>query len=374
MFLADRTYTGSTDQAFKDFVTSGQINNLDQILCNKFNSTLGISFAKGTFTALLVGWYSGKNFNDNITITAKNGSKTTVESLKNIYIDNFTSRIGGWLDGELGLPSGTAYNVYKMYTGLRDSENALTLANAQLAIANENEVEAALSEADGGSSDISYADAKKNADAANTNAKSAQTKVATVKASLVTFVITTVFADQLTAIDQSLGLVPGSMSMIVGQAVGMYYGVAINPWLFAAMFIATNLFGVYKIDLSCTADGYYPEMQSPPSDSVSDNGHLGVFDGLKADIRKANFVKAAQYKARTLIGDALALPAKFNDQRMTPSQIMTGRTEDVDYWFPTTAKVIYQYTGFPDPTTGLLSSRAGVWQNPQTTMYTHIGF
>ena len=164
------------------------------------------------------------------------------------------------------------------------------------------------------------------------------------------------------------------MSMIVGQAVGMYYGVAMNPLLFAGIFIAMNLFGVYRIDLVCTADGYYPEMQSPPSDAIYDNGHLGTFDGLNTDARRVNFVKAAQYKARRLVGDALNLPAAFKTQQITPSQIMTGRREDVDYWFPTTAKVIYQYTGYPDPTTGLLSTRAGVWQNPQTTMYTHIGF
>lgn len=411
MYLADRAYTGSSEQAFNDFVTSGQINALDTILHDKFENTLGISFAKGTFTSLLVGWKNGNNFNDDITIVAKNGNKTTVQSLKNLYLENFTSRIGGWLDKQLNLPSGTAYNVYKMYTGLRDAQSALALANAQYAAANTQmwaayktsisytQVTPGVTDdfnslfGDGFASPQKVASFKSAADPSKTttvkealdkkvvandtaqkNLTSAQTKVNVMKSTLVTFVITTVFADQLAAIDQSLGLVPGSMSLLVGQAVGMYYGVAMNPLLFAGIFIAMNLFGVYRIDLVCTADGYYPEMQSPPSDAVYDNGHLGTFDGLSADARKINFVKAAQYKARRLVGDALNMPTIFKDQRMTPSQVMTGRREDVDYWFPTTAKIIYKYTGFPDPTTGKLSTRAGVWQNPQTTMYTHIGF
>lgn len=403
MFLADRAYTGSTAKAFDDFVTSGQINVLDQNLINKFDSTLGVSFAKGTFTALLVGWKNGNNFVDDMKI-----GTTTVKSLKTIYVDNFTGRIGGWLDNQLGLPSGTAYNVYQMYTGLKEAQNALSLASAQFTAANgqmwanyragitvppgtpginddfntmfgnefktPGEVASFPSKADPTKTvDIAAKD-KANATAAEAKLKDAQTKVAMAKSMIVTFVVTTVFADQLAALDQSLGLVPGTMSMIVGQAIGMYYGVAMNPVLFAALVIAMNLFGVYRIDLVCTADGYYPEMQSPPSDAVYDNGHLGTFDGLNASARKINYVKAAQYKARRLLGDVLDLPAKFNNQQMTPSQIMTGRREDVDYWFPTTARVIYQYTGYPDPTTGLLSTRAGLWQNPQTTMYTHIGF
>jgi len=101
---------------------------------------------------------------------------------------------------------------------------------------------------------------------------------------------------------------------------------------------------------------------------VFDNGNLGIFNGMDANARKQGFVQAAQYKARTLAGDALMLSERIGDETAIPSQIMVGRQEDADYWSYKIDDVICSKIG------GCEGTRAGMWKNPQTTSYTHIGF
>lgn len=95
---------------------------------------------------------------------------------------------------------------------------------------------------------------------------------------------------------------------------------------------------------------------------------MGVFDGFNNKKKKEYFVNAAQYKARTLAGDALMLSERIGDELAIPSQIMVGRQEDVDYWNYKIDEVICSKIG------GCAGTRAGMWKNPQTTFYTHIGF
>jgi len=133
-------------------------------------------------------------------------------------------------------------------------------------------------------------------------------------------------------------------------------------------FIAMNLFGVYKVKLVCTADGYYPGIEPPLDPTKYDVPNLGEFDGFNAASRRSSFVAAAQYKARTLAGDALMLSEGIGDETAIPSQIMVGRQEDADYWSYKIDDVICSKIG------GCEGTRAGMWKNPQTTSYTHIGF
>jgi hypothetical protein len=62
------------------------------------------------------------------------------------------------------------------------------------------------------------------------------------------------------------------------------------------------------------------------------------------------------------------LSERIGDELAIPSQIMVGRQEDVDYWSYKTDEVICSKVG------GCAGTRAGMWKNPQTTFYTHIGF
>ncbi len=401
-YLLDVYQNGST-KSFEDLVKSGDLMKIDNLLTDKFDSLFGVSLAKGTFTSLLAAWNYKVGWDEKIPAP---GTLGQIPTLKDVYINNFTERITGWIDSELGLPRGTALASYQMFSNLKAAQQALDSAQVAANLADtaawstyraavtgtptseilqkdyntlfgasaSPEQVAANLKATGAAGSAKVKDVYAQHDAADASLQKAKINVATLKASLVTFAVNILFSDQMASIDQSLGLVPGSTSLVVGQLISSYYGVAMNPMLFAAIFVAMNLFGVYKVELQCTADGYYPGIEQPPADSVSDNGNLGIFDGMNPTTRKAGYVKAAQYKARSLLGGVLDMPSIFNDQRMTPSQIMTGRREDVDYWYWKTKLVIYKYTGEPDPSTGLLSSRAGLWQNPQTTAYTHIGF
>ena len=191
--------------------------------------------------------------------------------------------------------------------------------------------------------------------------------IAAMRAELISFVITTVFSEQIGQAEEAIGLVPGTGGMLVGMAVSYLLGAAVNPAVIA-IFVIQNLFGVYKQVLVCTADGYYPGIESEPDPSVVDFAGLGKFNGRNQKLVKENYIKAAQYKARTLAGDALMLSERIGDELAIPSQIMVGRQEDVDYWSYKTDEVICSKVG------GCAGTRAGMWKNPQTTFYTHIGF
>lgn len=193
---------------------------------------------------------------------------------------------------------------------------------------------------------------------------------------LVVLAVQIFFSDELVALDRSLNLPPGTMSQALG-VVGMLIvgtgGVALVAAVGMLLYIA--LFGVYRVDLQCTADGYYPSMESAPDPSVWDNGGLGVFDGMNAEIRQKKFVEAAQYKANKLVQDLYMMPARTGKETLVPTQVMTGRWEDVNMWAPLTADTICKKVGSGSQTNGLCSgTKAGMWANPQTTAYTHVGF
>jgi hypothetical protein len=378
-YMVDDAQWGNTI-AFENFVKSGQIGKLDDLLRTRFDEALGVSLAPGTFTAIIAGWRNNGNFKNDYTFIGSDGKTNyTLPSLETVYKKEFASRISEWFDKQLGLSAGTSYSIYKSYKSYEAARHAFQSASVASGYLDDALAEAkrTLSGLEPGTPAATTAQENVNklqaeSDKAKTNLSSKQTQMVQMKAELISFVISTLFAKQLAALEESLGLVPGSGAMLVSMAVNWYFGLGIGPWAIG-MFIVLNLFGYYKTELLCTADGYYPGAETPSSSDIVDNGGLGVFDGMNSNTKKAEYVKAAQYKARTLLGDVLSMPRVFNDQRMTPSQIMTGRKEDVDYWYPKTLDVIYQYTGAPDEN-GEIPSRAGLWQNPQTTAYTHIGF
>jgi len=340
------------------FYKSGNLARLDTWISGRFSNFLGFDLPAGTFTSLFYG-LKNNNFSDNIPA---NGARPEIVSIKNLAIDWGISKITAWADKALGLPSGTVYTAYKMYQSIQAARAGVTAAS--FAIANAQQaVNAATSLED------AAALAKANADLAkaNTQMGDAKASITQLKAELISFIITTLFAKQIAAVEQALGLVPGTGAILVSAAVSFLMTGAI-PWIGIAMFIVMNLFGVYKVDLWCTADGYYPKKENPPDQSVSDNGNLGIFDGMENNARKQGYIDAARYKTRTVIGDTLMLGEKIGDKTAVPSQIMTGRQEDADYWQYKVDEVICSKIG------GCAGTRAGIWANPQTTSYIHIGF
>ncbi len=316
------------------FVQNGNMAILDGWLTSKFSGFLGFDLPQGTFTALFYGFKTG-NFMGTDGYYNLAGTNIKIPSITTIISDWATAKITAWADKALGLPQGTVYTAYTMYRGLVAARVGLAKA-------------------------IATGDATKIA--------AAKANVVQIKAELITFIITTVFAKQIAAVETALGLVPGTGGMVVGMAVSYLMTGAI-PWITIAMFIIVNLFGVYKSEVWCTADGYYPRIESPPDPSVYDNGSLGEFEATNANSRKNGYIGAARYKARIIAGDALMLPERLGDDNYIPAQIMVGRQEDADYWQYKINDVICASIGG-----SCEGTRAGMWKNPQTTAYTHIGY
>lgn len=313
-------------------VKNGKLQALDGWLNDKFSDFLGFDLQPGTFEAAFYGLKKGT-----FTFDDFNVGGTTIKSLTSIYSDWATSKITAWGDQALGLPSGTVYTAYSMYKDLVTAKDDLFFA-----------------ELFGDETDITAAEGN----------------VDEVTARLISFIITTAFSKQIAAVESALGLVPGTGALLVSSGISYLMSGAI-PWIGIAMFVIQNLFGVYKVELWCTADGYYPKIDDPAvvaDPAKVDNGSLGTFDGMNAASRKAGYIAAAQYKARTLIGDALSLGDRIGDPTAVPTQIMTGRQEDVDYWNYKITDTICAKVG------GCEGTNAGAWQNPGTTTITHIGF
>lgn len=356
-------------------VRDGRMARLDSWLSEKFGDFFGFDLQPGTFTAIFYGLKTG-SFTQDVTIAGVGGQATTIPSLRTIYTNWAIEKVTAFADKALGLPPGTTFKVYEMYKGIvaartaivtattaiSSATSALTSANMALETAVHLNDPVAIEAARN-----AIAAAENNLTTAQNNLSSANANVTALKAELISFVISIVFAKQIAAVESALGLVPGTGAILVGIGVSYLLGAAINPWAVAA-FILINLFGVYKVELRCTADGYYPAIESPPDPSVYDNPEMGVFDGFNNKKKKEYFVKAAQYKAKTLAGDALMLSERIGDELAIPSQIMVGRQEDVDYWNYKIDEVICSKIG------GCAGTRAGMWKNPQTTFYTHIGF
>ena len=90
-------------------------------------------------------------------------------------------------------------------------------------------------------------------------------------------------------------------------------------------------------------------------------------------------IKAAQYKARRLIQDVLAMHENPLFADVYPSQIMTGRQEDADALEYSIQTNLCDKIGETvkngicgDNSDG--AAHAGVWGNSQTVAWTHIGF
>jgi hypothetical protein len=349
----------SNPQAFNldQFVRNGHMATLDGWLSTKFSGFMGFDLQPGTFTAIFYGAKQG-NFNFN-TFKVDN---IEIKSLTTIYTDWAISKITSFADKALGLPSGTVMTAYTMYRNINAARVGITSTSFGVA-----QAQNAFNAATGSGGQAVIEEAKANLTAAQNKLADAKANVTALKAELVSFIITTLFAKQAAAVETALGLVPGAGAILVSMAVSYLMGAAISP-ITIAIFVLMNLFGVYKVEMKCTADGYYPDIDPPTDPSMYDNGNLGVFDGMDSNTRKDGYITAARYKARTLAGDALMLSERIGDETAIPSQIMVGRQEDVDYWQYKTNEVICDKIG------GCEETRAGMWKNPQTTGYTHIGF
>ena len=289
----------------------------------------------------------------------------------------FAFRFG---DEKLGLPAGTAYGLYKGYQGMQSAISGFKTAQGIY-----NGAVAALT-AEGLGADAAVKALEAGTEA--TGLKNAGAGVNQVKGELIALAVTTiinaVWGDKMVALDQKLGLTPGSMSMVVGAAVYLYFVPSPDPLtvgIMIAMFVLTNLFGVYKVKLVCSADGYYPSLETAPADPALNLG-LGVFDGMNPKNYQAGIMRASQAKINDLISDMMDLgyhyqdEGKFSlepfdepDENTKPIQILTFSQNDLDSFFGT---LRYRQVFNSDPPSG--ENRQGIGISKDMAEVVHIGF
>ena len=358
-------------------VSSRALEAIDDFLINRAPTVMGMNFQGGTAGALYA-WIKTGSTTQNYTDTI-GGQSIELKSLSEIYgTDWVIGRISNWADRKLGLPSGTMYQFYSFYDQYQAIQTLSTLMNKLDpgtigAMGGEN---FGLIE---GYGNYLAENAGLPAEELKTFKEWAKPKLKNIKtdlyAAMISFVIDLAFSKQIASLEQAIGLVPGSGALLVTMAVNILLGVSVTVPL--VMFIALNLFGVYKTIFSCTPDGYYPAMESPPDSNKWDSASgVGTFNALNPRIREQKYIESAQYKANRLVGDLYEMPYRTGDENLVPTQVMTGRREDVISWAPYLNDTVCTKVGGGDASDdGICNgTKAGLWQNPQMTSYTHIGF
>lgn len=300
----------------------------------------------GTAKALFTAYQNGWDFNA--------GGDA---SLINIYKNYGITLITNWADKALGLDSGTTYAIYQYFVDFQKAQSAYQAAQAAYLAA--------------GTADEAVLGPLRE------KAFQAEASMLQIKASLVAFVITAIFKDQLLELDQSLGLVPGSSALLVTMAAQYFIAGAISPWTIA-IFVILNLFGVYKVEVKCSACGYYPVIEEqristggfsfrrePPEWAKACNSILPVFNGMNENSYKQNVIKAAQYYVHKFTSDTLYMDEKLKMSYMLPTQIIVFRDEDVTPF----ASDLYRKYG---PAGFRLNS--GLWTNSLMWDHIHVGF
>jgi len=375
-------YRGDLDRLINN-TTGNILNMMDEYLMLHSPNTFGITLAPGTAQGLLAFVKTG-NINDTVSVAGQEFSLSSV--YKNYTSVTIGEHIGGWADKKLGLPQGASYQIY---ASLKDFQTAKFLSRSlkEGMILTKGQAEL-LELPEGtklGTNEVIGTNAKGEpikGDSLKTAKSNANQRMTDIKASLVTMAITALFSNQIADMEESIGLVPGTGTILVGMAVGWLMGASFNP-IGAAIFVVMNLFGVYKVEMICTADGYYPAKEAKLDATKWDNAGLGTFNALNAKVREKKYIEAAQYKTNRLAIDLFEMPTRTGDKDLVPLQVMTGREESVSLAKPLVLDSLCKekfsisqfIMGNNDLETAVCSgTKVGIWQNPQTVSYTHIGF
>jgi len=349
----------------------------DQVAIN------GLSAMEGFFnTNKIFGDIKIENgtFKEIFSATKTGNYAQMTKNLTNMYKTQWKEFAFSFGDEKLGLPAGTAYSLYKGYQGLQSAISGFKTAQGIY-----NGAVAALT-AEGMTAEAAVKALETGTEAAGVS--NAGAGVNQVKGELIALAVTTVinaiWGDKMVELDQKLELTPGSMSMVVGAAVYLYFVPSPDPLtvgIMIAMFVFTNLFGVYKVKLVCSADGYYPSIENAPADPALNLG-LGVFDGMNPKNYQAGIMRASQAKIDDLISDMMDLgyhyqdsgkfsPEPFDepDENTKPIQILTFSQDTLDNFFGT---LRYRQVFNSDPPSS--KNRQGIGISQDMTEVVHIGF
>ncbi|MEI8143332.1 MAG: hypothetical protein WCG48_01790 [Candidatus Berkelbacteria bacterium] len=382
-------YRFTKDWNMDNFVADkdGGFDYLSNLISKNSDKWLGFEINNEMAQGLLVGISEGYSKQDwSFGFDKQNTTYTiggrTMNTLGTSVTNWATGKLFNWLDNRLGWGQGTALKTYELAKTAYDANKA-------------------------------YQAAQKTGDAAQI-AQTAQA-LATAVIAVIDFAVQSIYqnnwADDIANLEQQWNLTPGTLNMIVSSAitVGVAYGVTLIAtgavgaaastalavasaafWPVLVIALLLNLFSVYRTDVICSADNYYPNEETPDS-AKYDVGNLGTWNGADPVVSQQKSIEAAQYKASRLIGDLLLMPdsSMFRDGNIdiAPIQIMTGRQEDVETWSNTvTTNMCQKRLGKNSISVeGVCGScsvlgnckgdtKMGLWANPQTIAWTHLGY
>jgi len=375
---------------------------------NWFGFAIDKDYAKGLMVGITTGQWGlsldGKNrVVEGTTSDGKNNY--SFKTLGQVFTDNtlqkWENKAFTWADRQIGWKPGKALEAFNTAKTIVQSVDTIkklhTLESLENAVAKAETIDA-VNEATHNLStyreaNAGIADAADNAKGAHNAGLQKQADVWAIACNYAGGAVTRwIYGNngaKIAAFEQKMSIVPGSLEGLIQGFVtsGLMLAVGsltLNPFLVTMsigefvksllMFVGINLFGFYATELKCSADGYYPEIESP-SPAADSNSGIAVWNGMNADASQRNTIAAAQYKAKRLILDVLEMHNNPIYKDVYASQIMTGRNEDVLALNDDINENMCSVIGLVS-IAGICNgdTQAGVWENLQTTTYTHIGF
>lgn len=357
--------------SMQDFFNSKQgntfINLIDRGINNWFKDQFGIALPDDTFKGIYV-WgmrgfkssdFNREGFCDGFTLAEMEAAGKKCVGPIGVPIGRILQDFGektltDWADKNFGFKRGTSAKIVKIAELIIDKQKLAKIAKAK------------------GWTDAQLA--------------SARVKNAVAIAQLISEVVVSLFEQEFNEFDRSLGLPPGTTSIIVGAAVT--YGAAVAMGVSGsaaaaaafgpAFFIALGfnlLFGVTKVVVTsrATGDGYYPFYSSvnrlgtgPASRCIGKSAGMlggckaeqpyhqvlihdpatGEFDPTFTPVYRAGLKKVARGKVTGLLKDLLLMPGTdfieksgLEPREMRVSQLFTYGGIGAEY-DPTTNKVV----------------------------------
>lgn len=404
--------------AFTNFAGTSGFSFLSNYISQNSNNWLGFDLSSDMVKGLLVGTFTGDwgvktisvdsivtNGKDTHTITS-GGKQISLPTVGGVITTTVVSNMFKWADKQLGLPVGQSFQVFKLgYTAYKSWKVYNELVHAK-----------DLSNLTSFSKDTqAFINASKgkltNVADARTAAKNAYK--ASVQAGVmfvVTILVDKYLGKQISQVEQNLGMIPGTLNQLIVtlsyDAVVVVADAAfdanltwVNPWIAVGIAVLGWALGsTTKIYYYCDADGYFPEVDTRSNASVTG---MGVWGGEITSSNQNSMntliqnktIEAAQNKARGLIGDMLSAQnySQYNSssgEPLEPIQIMTARQADVDYYDGIgliTSNMCQARLGKGSISCGGIcgsndsngckgTTKMGIFANPQTVAWTHIGF
>jgi len=279
--------------------------------------------------------------------------------LKNIYTDWGIQRTCQYFDKQLKVPVGTAYQIYKAYDNYIKAYEAYRTAKTSWQIAGAYPFIGSL-----------YTQ----------EFQKASNNLASARKAGIDLVVQLVGSKTFNKIDQQLHLPPGTTSglvslLVTGNPIGLIFS-------FAMKYIFTTEVNIYGETPICQ-----PRLNSSTSSSNSSKesilknlagGGLAKifakrsapqgFEKLSGDPDKdfPFYQRHAQCAVERLIGALLEISEVTGDKDLLPTQILTLRQEDVEFF----ADQIYDLYG----DTSAQRGRSGVLYSDKFAEYVHIGY